>query len=135
MKLTEVHWHPSRRQLRQFAVVCVVALPMIGWMWGASGSTVGLLAIIAAALAMTSVFMPQAVKPVYLCLMLIAAPIGMLLGEIALLMIYFGLFLPIGIVFKVLRRDALGISFDRRSTTYWQAKKQARNAASYYHQS
>ena len=39
MKLIEINWQPTDRQLRQFGVICLVALPALGWLWG-GGTTI-----------------------------------------------------------------------------------------------
>ena len=68
--------------------------------------------------------------------MLVAAPIGMVVGEVAMLFIYLGIFLPIGIVFRVWGRDRLKRKKPTGSVaSYWQEKEQPRTVASYYRQS
>jgi hypothetical protein len=56
-------------------------------------------------------------------------------GELAMLLIYFGVFLPIGLLFRTAGRDALQRGFDRNRKSYWQVKKQPRDGASYFRQS
>jgi hypothetical protein len=65
-------------------------------------------------------------------LSLIAAPFGMVVSELLLLLIFFGLFLPIAIVFRWLQRDALQrkVEIDRQS--YWSDKNQPTSIDSYY---
>ncbi len=135
MKLIESNWQPSDRQLRQFGIICVFALPLVAWVWGASWSVIGVLAGIGLTIAIVSLVFPQAVKPLFLGLMIVALPIGMVVGELAMLLIYFGLFLPISLVFRLLGRDPLERKLDRNAKSYWQSKKQPRSAASYYYQS
>jgi len=135
MKLIEIQWNPTNRQLRQFAIICLFALPTVGWIWGAGLQVIGLLASLGLVLAIVGTVYPRAVKPVFLAVTLVATPIGMVIGELAMLLIYFGVFLPFGIFFRVTRRDALQLRLDRNTTTYWQAKKQPDNVASYYRQS
>ena len=56
------------------------------------------------------------------------------LGELGMLCVYFGVFLPIGIIFRLMRRDALQLKTARSSTSYWQPKSQPRDATRYYRQ-
>jgi hypothetical protein len=56
-------------------------------------------------------------------------------GELAMLLIYFGVFLPIGLLFRAAGRDALQRRFDPSQNSYWQAKKQPHDIASYFRQS
>ena len=134
MKLVEVNWTPTPRQLRQFGLVCLVALPFLGWVWSASSATIVWLAGIGLGLALVGLVIPMALKPVFIGLMLIALPIGMVISELVMVLIYFGVFLPIGICFKLVKRDALKRSLDAQSETYWKPKKAAKNAGSYYRQ-
>ena len=135
MKLIEFNWSPTSRQLRQFSILCALLLPLIGWLWGASGSTVGILGGVGLFIAVLGLAIPAAVKPVFILLTLITAPIGLVVGEIAMLLIFFGVFLPIALLFRVLRRDELQRTLDRNAPSYWQEKKQARDVASYFRQS
>jgi hypothetical protein len=134
MKLVEINWHPSPRQLRQFGGICLVALPLIGWFWDASLPVLGILALMGLAVAVASWLIPQSVKLLFLGLSIVAIPIGLVVGELAMLAIFFLVFLPIGIVFQLLKRDALQVRFDRNSETYWQPKKQPKDVANYYRQ-
>ena len=106
MKLIEINWNPTDRQLRQFAAICMFAIPFVGWLWNGSAQTVGLLALLGCILAALGIAFPKVIKPVFLALTLVATPIGMAIGELSMLFIYYGVFLPIGLAFRLLRRDA-----------------------------
>ncbi len=135
MKLIEVNWKPTNRQLRQFAVICMFALPFLGWLWNGSARTVGLLAVLGIILAVLGAVVPVFVKPVFLALTLVATPIGLAIGELSMLLIYYGLFVPIGLAFRLVRRDALQMKFDRDTCSYWQPVEKPKGVASYYRQS
>ena len=79
--------------------------------------------------------MPQTLRPLFIGLSLITIPIGAVVGELALLLIFFGLFLPLGLVFRLMGRDPLERTLDRSAATYWRRKKQPDSAARYYRQS
>jgi hypothetical protein len=135
MKLVEINWNPSERQLRQFGIICLFALPLVGWFWGGGPVIVGWLGVIGLAFAFAGVVLPKTLKPCFLALTFVAAPIGVVSGELAMLLIYVAVFLPIGIVFRCVGRDALRLKADRQATTYWQVKNQSGSVASYYRQS
>jgi hypothetical protein len=135
MRLVEIDWSPADRQLRQFGVICLFALPLLGWLWSGIAWVVGLLALVGAIIGIAGVLKPRVVRPVFLVLMIIALPIGMAVGELGMLLVYFGVFLPIGAMRRLMGSDAIQMRFDRRAKTYWQAKKQPEDAASYYRQS
>lgn len=135
MKLIELDWNPTDRQLRQFGGICVVVLPMLGWLWGGGDSVIALLAATGIALGAVGMVKPQALKPVFLALAIAAMPVGMLVGELAMALIFFGVLLPIGLFFRLVKRDVLQMKRDDRAKTYWQATRQSKPAASYYRQS
>lgn len=135
MKLVEINWNPTNRQLRQFGVICLFALPLVGWLWGAGGQLLTWLGLAGLVLATVGLLLPRALKPVFLGLTIVATPIGMVLGELVMLLIYFGVFLPIGIIFRVIQRDALQRTLDKNAPTYWENKRQPQTVSSYYRQS
>ena len=135
MKLVEINWNPTNRQVRQFAIICLFALPLLGWIWGVGLQFIGLLALLGLALAVAGVVFPGVVKPIFLALTIAAIPIGMVIGELVMLLIYFGVFLPVGLCFRFMKRDALQLKLDRQAKTYWQSKNKPSGIASYYRQS
>lgn len=135
MKLVEVNWNPTNRQLRQFGLICLFALPLISWLWGGGSQVVIGLGAIGLGLALAGAVFPAILKPVFLALTIVTTPIGVVLGEAAMLSIYFGVFLPIGLVFRLMGRDGLQLKRDPEASTYWQSKTPPRDVASYYRQS
>jgi hypothetical protein len=134
MKLIEINWTPPNRQLRQFAVICLFVLPLLGWFWGGGYQVVGGLAGLGALIAVMGVAMPQSVKPIFVALTIVTAPIGMVLGELAMGLIYYGVFLPIGVIFRLQKRDRLKRTMNPNTPSYWQKKKPPKDVASYYRQ-
>lgn len=135
MKLVEINWNPTDRQLRQFGAISVVALPGVAWYWRGSPAVVVGLAASSVAMAAVGWFRPQALKPLFLGLTIVAIPIGIVVGELAMLSIYFAVFLPIGLAFRFAGRDSLQLKRDPKAATYWQPKPQPTGVASYYRQS
>ena len=135
MKLLEFNRNPTDRQLRQFGAMLLFALPLVGWLWGASGTILAALALAGLLLAVAGMVLPKLMWPLFVALMAIAMPIGLVVGEMSMIAIYFGVFLPMGLAFRVMGRDALNLKRDCNTRSYWQAKKQPQNVASYYRQS
>lgn len=135
MSLVEINWHPTLRQLRQFGLLCIVGLPAIGWTWSASATTLVILAATGMLLAAASVVLPKLIAPLFVGLMLVTIPIGQVVGELAMFLIYMVVFLPIGLAFRLLGRDRLGLRFNRDQASYWQPKSQPQSVANYYRQS
>jgi len=132
MSVVEINWSPTRRQLRQFGLLCLVALPILGWFWGATWTWIAILFVIACIVAGLSYLRPWLIRPLFIGLILITAPIGLVVGELAMLLIYFTIFLPISLLFRLVQRDALQLRIDRVRESYWQAKAEPKDVASYY---
>ena len=135
MALIEANWKPNFRQLWQFAVLCAVALPLVAWLWGASGSVIAGVAVFGFAIAILGYFQPQFVLPLFISATLITIPIGIVVGELALLSIYLVVFVPISLTFRLIQRDRLQLKKRNAKQSYWQPKLKPRSVASYYRQS
>ncbi|MDA9858433.1 hypothetical protein N9D23_09945 [Rubripirellula sp.] len=135
MSLIQVNLCPTDRQLRQFGLACLVALPAIGWIVGLGGPKVITLAIIGILLLIAGLIAPRMLKPFFLLLTLVASPIGMILGELSMLAIYFAIVFPIGLLLRMLHRVPLELNLDRDQKSYWTSKERAKGVTTYYRQS
>jgi len=104
----------------------------MGWLWRVDTSMLAILLMTGIVIAILSFALPNFVKPIFVGLTLVAAPIGLLAGELAMLLIFFGIFFPISLGFRMIKRDALKLTIDKNASTYWQAKRQPKGVASYY---
>lgn len=142
MKLIEFNRDPTDHQLKQFGIAALLFLPFIGWLaMGKPRSLeatnlplLGQLALIGVLWAVLAFTRPKLLRPVFLGASLLTLPIGLVVGEAVLLLIFFGLFAPLGLVFRLIGRDALQRRLDRGAKTYWQSKSQPENASRYYRQ-
>jgi hypothetical protein len=133
MKLVQMNWHPTDQQLQQFGMISLLALPGIAWFWGAPEGLVTTLLAVGVVLALTGTASPQALTFPFVGLCLVTIPIGVAVSELTLLLMYLLVFLPIGGMFCLVQRDALLLK-RQPVDTYWVAKPQPRNIASYYRQ-
>jgi hypothetical protein len=133
MKLVQFNTSPTNSQLRQFGIGALIALPGLGWVWGAPQSMMLPLLGCGILLASVGILKSSLLKPVFIGLSLITVPIGMVVSEVVLLAMFLGVFVPMGCVFWVMRRDTLRLRFSSTGT-YWSAKHQATGPGSYYHQ-
>jgi hypothetical protein len=134
MPLIEIHRNPTERQLRQFGAACAIALPLLGWLWGLRIPAIGLLAAAGCIVAVGGWIAPRMLRLPFIVLSLAAAPVGIVVGEVALLVLFFGVFLPMGLLMRLARRDPLERGFEKDAETYWRPVP-ARDPASYFRQS
>ena len=135
MKALSMNWNPTDRQLRQFGLTALVALPVLAWLWRGGLAAVLIAAAVGVGLASIAAVYPRGIKPLFLGMTLLALPIGMAVHEVTMAVTFFGVFVPLGLVFRLIGRDPLAKRIDRQAPSYWQPKKQPRDAASYFRQS
>jgi hypothetical protein len=132
MRLLSINWSPSPNQIKQFGICCLVLLPFLGWWWNVKAVVLAGLGAIGLCLAVAAWFAPRLVRPMFVGLMVVTAPIGMILGELAMTLIFVGIFCPIACVFRWLRRDALKIRMDKKAKSYWQTKQTPQKLDRYF---
>ena len=142
-----VNWYPDRRQLRSFGLVCLVAFGALATWALVRESIFGLtlapptartvalsLGALAALSALMALVAPAALRPLYVALMAVSVPIGYVVSHAVMAVVFFGLLLPIGIAFRVMRRDALARTQDRVRRTYWEPRPTRVDVRRYYRQ-
>jgi hypothetical protein len=125
----------TSRHLREFSgawlvFFCGVAVAR----WSANSKAAVILAAIGLAVAITGLIRPPLVKLLFSVAMAIAFPIGWVMTRLLLGFLFFGIFTPVGWLFRQLKRDPLHI---RRSavSSYWVQAEQPADRTSYLRQS
>lgn len=134
MKLVQVNRNPSAQQLAEFGFGALIALPVVGWLWGVSPPVMMTLLSLGLICGLLGWIAPRVLKPVFIGLSLVSAPIGLVVSEITLGLMFLLIFWPIGLCFRVMRRDGLKLALIRDAQTYWEPKAQPRSVGSYYRQ-
>jgi hypothetical protein len=137
MQWSDISFKPTNRTLRQFAGFWIAFLGAAAcWQGLLRGNTT--LAIVFTALALTvgplGLIIPQAIRWIYVGAMLAAFPIGFLLSRIVLTVLFYGVFAPVSLIFKLVNRDALGLKKRPDSRTYWTLKRRAAGPQDYFRQ-
>jgi hypothetical protein len=136
MQWSEVTARPSTRTLRQFAALFLIVFSVTAGVRVWRGDTGTLTMAIAAAgvvVGVAGVVRPNAIRYVYTGWMIAAFPIGWTISRIIVMMLFYVVFTPFALVFRLLGRDALRL---RRETltTYWTNTTDAEPPESYYGQ-
>ena len=135
--MIDLNLNPSRKELRQFSVALIVATAVVGGLlWGKLGANPWSYALwIGGPVAgLIGLALPIAIKPVFIALSVVAFPIGMVVGTLAMAVVYYLVITPLGVVFRLSGRDPLYRRFDRSAATYWIARKSRPGAAKYFQQ-
>lgn len=135
---------PKPAVLQQFAWFAVLGLPLITfavlkfaglWSWSESWTHPAMLTAYGVGAGQLGLFLAGLRQPsswIYAGLMLVAFPIGFVLSHVLMAMIFYLVFTPIGLVFRLIGRDAMGKSFDRSRSSYWHERGKPRSKASYF---
>lgn len=137
MSLVKINWQPPEKVLREFSEFWLFFLGMVfaPLSWWRGHDTAAVAFWIAAVIGrLVGVWRPGWLKPVFLGLTLVTFPIGWVISHAALAAIYFGIFTPVALVFRLIGRDALERRLDRSATSYWEAYNPNRGAARYFRQ-
>ena len=135
MKLIDINWRPTDRQLRQFGLICIAGLPVLGWVFSSHHPTITAAAAVAGAVCgLLGWLKPQLLKPLFIGLTVVTFPIGLLVSELIVGLMFVFLFTPVALAFKLMGRDALQRRFDRQRKTYWEPHPASVPAHRYFQQ-
>ena len=136
MAVVEINWKPDRAALRSFAVVWMVGFTVIGTVVGFTLTWSLGLWFVAAALAVgvLGFLVPEAVRLVYLVWMGLAFPIGWVMTHLVLVVVYFGVFTPMAMAFRLVGRDALDRKGGPRTGSYWSEYHPRPDGKTYFRQ-
>ncbi|MFQ5428883.1 MAG: SxtJ family membrane protein [Phycisphaerae bacterium] len=129
-------WYPNNRYLRQFAVISLFGFGLMGVMarfqfdlevtpyvfWAIGGLT-----------CCAGLASPRAILPVYTLLMAVAFPIGWLVSNVLLRVLFYVILTPVGLLSRLFGRDPLRLKRPN-AETYWLEHSQRADAVSYYRQ-
>jgi hypothetical protein len=141
----DVDWNPDTAALRAFARSLLIGFPIIALAaaligWGREeqiGRWPWILGMSGAAAAGLFWLLPALAKPFYLIWFFAACCVGIIVSNLALAAVFYLIFTPVGLAFRVVRRDALRRRLNPLANTYWQEAESAGNDAnpdSYYRQ-
>ncbi len=118
-----INWAPDRKTLGEFSEAGMFALGMVAaplaYFRGHSTLAVAFW-VVAVVGRLVGLVRPSWLKPVFLGLTLATWPIGWVVSRVALGLLYFLVFTPIALVFRLVGRDALQRSADREAKSYWE---------------
>src|SRR5215813_5884975 len=134
MQWTAVTARPSTRTLRQFAALFLIVFTVTAGLRVWRGDT-GTFTIAAtgAAVGLVGLVRPDAIRYVYTGWMIAAFPIGWTISRLIVTLLFYVVFAPFALVFRLFGRDALRRRRHALST-YWMQTQGAEPPESYYEQ-
>jgi hypothetical protein len=118
MALIQIDWRPDRSRLRTFGgIASLVAL--------AVGARTGYLipwATVAGLLLVLTLAAPTLLRPLYVGLTLLTFPLGLVVSELILVILFFGVVTPLGWLMRLRGWDPMERKFERGAQTYWKPR-------------
>jgi len=115
----------TNRRIRKFAVTMFVAFGIIGgllWWWDRPNGAHGFW-IAAGAMLVLGLPVPILLWPVERAWYWFAFGLGWLNMRILLSVVFYVMFVPVGLFMKLIGRDVLHRTLDRSADTYWQTRE------------
>jgi len=141
--MVHVNWHPDEKTLREFSQVWMFFLGMVlvplvlfdvGWFARLGTPAAVVLWCLAVAGRLVGMLRPGWLRWLFVGMSLVAWPIGWTVSHVALLLIYYFVFTPVALFFRLIGRDALERRLDRQAPTYWETHNPDHGLAGYLRQ-
>ena len=128
----------SSTTLRQFAGLWILIVGGLGcWeaLMRAHPIRAVFLVALAALVGLLGMVKPPAIRPLFVGLMAVSMPIGWVVSHALLAFLFYVVFTPVGLLFKLDRPRRVVARYCSDSNTYWEPKPAANEIRSYFHQS
>jgi hypothetical protein len=127
----------SNRLLREFAALWILFMGGFACVGYARErfTTAVIFAGLALAVGPVGLMWPQVIRPLYVFLTAITYPIGWVVSHVLLAVLYFGIFTPFAVAFRLVGRDVLGRRKRPGQSSYWTPKPAPVDVRSYFRQS
>jgi hypothetical protein len=137
MKWSDIPKNPPPRTLRQFAAAWLVFLLAFGAHQHLARAHHGLaLAAVIAAVGLggLGLFKPAAVRWLFIGCLVVTFPIGWMVSQVMLLLMFYGIITPVAAFFRLRGRDLLALKPRPDRATWWVPKPTPQNVRSYFRQ-
>jgi hypothetical protein len=134
MQWADVTVRPSAGKLRQFAGLWLLFfLTLAGWR-ALHGRQFLILAALGIIIGTLGLVRPAATRWVYTGWMIAAFPLGWTVSKLMLAVLFYGVFTPVSLAFRILGRDSLGMRRRHGLQSYWAPKPGVLDVRDYFRQ-
>ena len=138
MRWSDIPFQPSINTLRWFAGLGSAFLAgLAAWQFlGRENQLAAVVLLASAAVAgVIGLAFPMALRPIFVGWMVLVYPLNWLISHLVLAVVYYCIFTPLAVFFKVIGRDTLARRFRPEQETYWTDKRCGVDLRSYFRQS
>lgn len=137
MQWSDISLKPTSRVLRQFAAAWLVFFNLLAvqqcFRYHHTGAGI-VLAIIGCGIGLFGLAVPQGVRWLYVGAMIAAFPIGWIVSRVSLALIFYLVFAPMALIFRMAGRDFLARRRSVGSSSYWSPKTAVADLRRYFRQ-
>jgi hypothetical protein len=136
MKLSDIPLHPTPRTLRQFATAWLVVFATMAlhrWLVRGQvhlGYVLGALSL----LGILGLLKPSALRWLFIAATIVAFPIGWIVSQLVLAVMFYLVLTPLALCFRLLRRDALQLRPGPERPSFWFKREEPADTARYLKQ-
>lgn len=137
MALAPIPWDVSSKTLAEFSEVSLFLLGMVAapvTFWRGSLTWAVAFWTMAVLIRLIGWARPMWLRPLFLGMILAGWPIGWVVANTLLLIVYLGVFTPIGVLLRWRKGDILGRKPDRAASSYWRDSLPAASPQDYLRQ-
>jgi hypothetical protein len=137
MRWSDLPLKPSSRVLRQFAAAWLIFFLAVGvFRYVVRGQQqIGIaFGVVAVVVGLVGLIRPAAVRWLFVCATVVAFPIGWVVSQIMLVVMFYGILTPLAVLFRMRGRDLLALRPAPNRPTYWTPKQTPENMRSYFRQ-
>ena len=137
MSVLELKLHPSPRELRVFAAGLLgLSLIFAGlFTWNETWNLwKQLLILLGALISLAGLLIPRAILIIYQVWMIAVYPVGWFVSHLILVIVFYGIFTPIGLLLRLVGSDPIQKNRDPEATTYWSERPPPRPNQDYFRQ-
>ncbi|MBN1788563.1 MAG: hypothetical protein JW806_09255 [Sedimentisphaerales bacterium] len=138
MPLIKVNWNPNRKKLRNFSKIgLVISTLVLAFFYAFKGMSLHLALVLFGAVLIifiSSMTFTGLARAIYIILIMVTVPIGVVISFLLLSAFYYLLLTPIGLFFRLTGRDPLHLNFDSNTQSYWIARQGPERLDRYFNQ-
>ena len=140
----EINWKPAATDLRKFAWSLVIGFPCIATVfflakWISAGALPEprfflMLGGIGVAVGLVSLVITPLARLLYPVWYFLAACVGIVMANLIFMVLFFGIFTPMGLFMCLIGRDPLNLKWKRSAASHWIDAPPAPPASQYFRQ-
>ena len=137
MKWSDLPLKPSLRALRQFAAAWLIFFLVVGvYRYVARGQQqIGIaVAVMAVVVGVTGLIRPAAVRWLYVGATVLTFPIGWVVSQFVLAIMFYGIITPLALLFRIRGRDLLALKPAPNRSSFWTPKETPEDMGRYFRQ-